>query len=239
MRKRVLTTLISIAATVAVTRPAYCAPTADAGSNQQFSLSAQMTQRPQLSRSDVDSATPVKMAPAQPPGSALSYANFPKPTAFAKSPKTPADSPASSAGQSPVDSAQAALLEKNVDWSGWVAQLADRWYYILHQYENGADLQFITQRAALFEFTCYPNGQIGGLTLKQSSGNTIYDHLQMVALMQATPLPPFPAGTKRTSITLLQGWESHVKEPGESDYIPGSFGKNFPMEKVREWVKAR
>jgi hypothetical protein len=72
--------------------------------------------------------------------------------------------------------------------------------------------------------------------LRQSSGNVIYDHLQMLALVQTAPLPQFPAGTKRHSITLILGWESHIKQPGEEDYTPGSFGKNFPLEKVREWV---
>ncbi len=239
MRHQLFLGLISVFTAAATTLPGSCAPSAEGGTSQQFSLSAQMTERPQLSRSDVDNNAVVKIAPTQPPRATLTYADVAKPPAFAKPPKT-ATSPAQpSGGDAPLDGAQVAMLEKNVNWSGWVSQLADRWYYVLHQFENGADMQFITQRPALFEFTCYANGQIGNVSLRQSSGNIIYDHLQMIALMQATPLAPFPQGTKRTSITLLQGWESHVKQPGESDYVPGSFGKNFPMEKVREWVKAR
>ena len=152
----------------------------------------------------------------------------------------PAFNNESASPQSTSDSDPRSFLkEKNVDWSGWVSQLADRWYYVLRSHEESAGVQFITQRAALFEFTCYADGRIGNLTLKQSSGNEIYDHMQVVALMQTAPLPPFPAGTKRTSITLLQGWESHIKRTGEQDYIPGSFGRNFPSERVREWSTAK
>ncbi len=129
--------------------------------------------------------------------------------------------------------------EYNVDWASWLAKVADRWFFILDQYERQTRTHYVTQQPALFRFTCYNNGQIANVTMKQSSGNVAYDRLQMVALMQSMPVPPFPMGTQRQSITLVQGWESHVRQAGESDYIPGSFGRGFPMEKVTQWYKVR
>ncbi len=129
------------------------------------------------------------------------------------------------------------LREYNVDWASWIAKLADRWYFVLRSFEQAGGMQFVTQGPALFQFTCYENGTIGNIIMKQSSGNPIYDRLQVLALMQAMPIPPFPNGTHRQTITLVQGWESHLRQAGETEYIPGSFGKGFPMEKVREWVR--
>ena len=134
---------------------------------------------------------------------------------------------------------QALLKEYNVNWSGWISVLADRWYFVLTQYENGIGARFVTERPALIEFTCHEDGSISDIYLKQTSGVPVYDRLQMIALSQVAPLPAFPQGTKRRQITLVQGWESHERKQGESDFKPGSFGKSFPMEKVSEWVKPR
>ncbi|HEY9759806.1 MAG TPA: TonB C-terminal domain-containing protein [Oculatellaceae cyanobacterium] len=128
-------------------------------------------------------------------------------------------------------------VEYNVDWASWLSKVADRWFFILDQYERQSGTHYVTRQPALFRFTCYNNGQIANVMMKQSSGNDIYDRMQMVALMQSMPVPPFPAGTRRQTITLVQGWESHVRQAGESDYVPGSFGRGFPMEKVTQWVK--
>ena len=127
--------------------------------------------------------------------------------------------------------------EYNVDWAGWISRFADRWFFVLKQCEMSQNAHFVTVRPALFQFTCYNNGTVANVVLKQSSGNVAYDRLQVIALMQAMPAPPFPAGTHRQTITLVQGWESHVRQAGESDFIPGSFGRGFPMEKVKEWVQ--
>ncbi|HEY9776044.1 MAG TPA: hypothetical protein V6C81_19935 [Planktothrix sp.] len=240
MPKRRLTGLSLIAASVLITAPAFAGSAVTEGTpapaaKKSFSLSAQMTDRPQLSRTEIDSGAiaPIK----QPASPAISYlgqsqaAQF-RPPAARTTAATPPSGP-------PVDAAHASLLERNVDWSGWVSKEADRWYYMLRTFENGLNAQFVTERAALFQFTCYDDGRISNVMLRQSSGNVIYDHLQMLALMQTAPLLQFPAGTKRHSITLILGWESHIKQAGEDDYTPGSFGKNFPMEKVREWVKKK
>lgn len=194
-----------------------------------FQLSAQMNERPQLSRQQLDPGS-MKLAPT-PPAATLSYAPPPKAVA-------PLREQSPSAAPDDADP-RSFLKERNVPWASWVGQVADRWYYILRSHEESAGVQFVTQRAALFEFTCYADGRIGNISLKQSSGNEIYDHMQVIALLQTAPLPPFPAGTKRSSITLIQGWESHLRQTGEQDYVPGSFGRNFPSERVQEWGTAR
>ncbi len=210
----------------------------DAQGAQPFALSARLNQLPQLSRSEIDSNATTSIAPARGNSPAISYAPG-LPIGVGVAPHAAAPLSARIEQTTQDDRPGAFLTERNVDWSKWVSKFADRWFYVLRLYEDGAHAEFLTQRAALIEFTCYANGQLGNIRLKQSSGNLIYDRLQVIALMQTVPLLPFPPGTKRTSITLLQGWESHVQKPGESTYVPGSFGKNFPTEKVREWVMER
>ncbi|HEY9786874.1 MAG TPA: TonB C-terminal domain-containing protein [Candidatus Obscuribacterales bacterium] len=131
------------------------------------------------------------------------------------------------------------LEEYNVDWSGWISAMTSRWLANLKLLEAQVNTQFITDRPALIQFTCYPSGQIGNIALRQSSGVDTYDRLQMLALSQVVPLPPFPAGTKCSTITLVTGWESHAKRPGESEFDPIKFGRGFPMEKVEQWVRPR
>jgi len=183
--------------------------------HQAFQLKAALTDKVQLSRAELES--PVSLVPR---------------TAMAAVPVNPVYN------RAPEEPDRSYLQEYSVDWRGWMATFADRWYYLLRVHEEEFNDEFVTVRPALFQFTLYSNGRIGNVFLRQSSGNPVYDHLQMVALMEAAPLPPFPAGTKRTNISLVQGWESHVKQPGESGYVPGSFGGGFPMEKVKQWVKA-
>jgi hypothetical protein len=131
------------------------------------------------------------------------------------------------------------MQEYNVDWSHWVSAHADRWYYMLKTAETMLGLQFVTARPAMIQYTCYADGTIGNVILKQSSGVPAYDRLQLETLLATQPLQPFPAGTHRDSITLCQGWESHPKQPGEADFQPGSFGKDFPAERVRQWRDQR
>ncbi len=201
-------------------------------SNQLYKLKAMTTNQSRLSRSEVDSSALGALAPKQaPPPPQMAFAA----TAETSVPAIPASVPA----DNPDVIDKSYLQEYAVDWSGWIARLADRWYYVLRMSEEVVGNEFVTARPALIQFTCYSNGQIGNMSLKQTSGNPAYDRLQMIALMQAAPLPAFPQGTHRTSITLVQGWESHIKQAGEQDFVPGSFGKGFPMEKVKQWIKAK
>lgn len=196
-------------------------------SNQLYKLKAMTTSQSRLSRSEVDTSNLGALAPKQAPPQ----------MAFAGSAETSVPAMAIQPEKSEPDKSY--LQEYAVDWSGWIAKLADRWYYVLRMNEEVVGNEFVTARPALIQFTCYNNGQIGNMFLKQSSGNPAYDRLQMIALMQAAPLHAFPQGTQRTSITLVQGWESHIKQAGEQDFVPGSFGKGFPMEKVKQWIKEK
>lgn len=142
------------------------------------------------------------------------------------------------ANQIQDDTPGAFMNEYNVDWSHWVSTEADKWFYILRSAETGFGVRFDCPRPALIQFTCYADGTIGNIILRQSSGVPVYDQLQIEALKATMPTNPFPRGTVRSSITLVQGWESHKKRDGEADFQPGSFGQDFPAERVRQWLKA-
>lgn len=196
--------------------------------NQLYKLKAMTTSQSRLSRSEVDTSNLGALAPKQAPPQ-MAFAGAAEQTSVPAI-TIPADNP---------EPDRSYMQEYSVDWSGWIAKLADRWYYVLRMSEEVVGNEFVTARPALIQFTCYRNGQIGNMFLKQSSGNPAYDRLQMIALMQTAPLHAFPQGTQRNSITLVQGWESHIKQAGEQDFVPGSFGKGFPMEKVKQWIKAK
>ena len=215
---------------------------AETSQTRKFELSVTAVGKSQLSRAEVDpmaigmgslaSRTP-QVSPVP-----IDNSNLGAPINRAPQGMVPMSSPL--AGKVQQDDTPGAFMhEYNVDWSTWVSSLADRWFYVLRNCEHGFGVQFMTPRPALIQFTCYADGTIGNVFLKQSSGVPIYDQLQMTTLMQVVPNAPFPQGTKRTSITLIQGWESHQKRTGESDFQPGSFGKDFPAERVRQWVAGR
>jgi hypothetical protein len=200
-----------------------------AAADGKFQLSATMNSKAQLSRGEMDkNALGMGSLAAPRPvqrGEAL-IANAP-PRAIPKQTQQNDDVPGSF------------MQEYNVDWSHWVSAQADRWFYILRYSEEALGIRFDTPRPALIQFTCYADGSIGNLVLKQSSGVPAYDRLQVEALLATMPTMPFPKGTVRKSITLCQGWESHKKRPGESDFQPGSFGRDFPLERVRQWLQGR
>jgi len=127
--------------------------------------------------------------------------------------------------------------EIGVDWSKWVGTLADRWFQSLKNMEFRSNKVFRTARPALIRFTCYRNGTISNVTLKQTCGIPAYDQMQIESLKRCTPLPAFPEGSIRMSYTLMQGWECHPREAGETDFKPGSYGANFPVEKVPAHAK--
>ncbi len=131
------------------------------------------------------------------------------------------------------------MEEYGVDWSKWVSRVVDQWFVKLQQLEGNSGLQFHTQGPALLKFTAYPDGHIEILGLKRSSGVPMYDQMQADALVQSQPLPAFPRGTKKTSYTLVQGWDSHPKQENEQDFQLGSYKGNLPMEKIRQWIPGR
>jgi hypothetical protein len=92
--------------------------------------------------------------------------------------------------------------------------------------------KWTTVRPAQIQFTCHRDGHIGGILLHQSCGNKAYDQMQIEALKRCQPLHPFPEGSRKMVYRLIQGWEAHPRKAGETDYQPGSYGKNFPVERV-------
>lgn len=141
--------------------------------------------------------------------------------------------------QNDDDRPNAFLEEYQVNWGPWMGDMASRWHSILKDAELVLGWQFHTPRPALIQFTCYADGRIGNVVLRQSSGIPVYDKLQLASLMETAPLAPFPPGTARKSVTLIQGWESHPKRPGEEDFQAGSFASRIPQEKVSRWVSSR
>jgi len=131
------------------------------------------------------------------------------------------------------------LDEYQVNWAPWMQHLAGEWHGILKEAEGCLNAQFQTARPALIQFTCYADGRIGNVVLRQSSGVPVYDRLQIAALMEAAPLPPFPQGTAKRQITLMQGWESHIQQPGEADFDARNYVSRFPQEKVKRWVSSQ
>jgi hypothetical protein len=221
----IVCTLIS--ASAATVARAETAPS-QAANNDRFHLQATYTSGSQLSRTEIDKSSlgmGSLAAPRQPQRGAALIATAPPRQA------TPPN-------QLQDDEPGAFMNEYNVDWSHWVSSEADKWFYILRSAETGLGIRFDCPRPALIQFTCYADGTIGNIILRQSSGVPVYDHLQIEALRATMPTAPFPPGTVRRSITLIQGWESHKKRDGENDFQPGSFGKDFPAERVRQWLKA-
>jgi TonB family protein len=195
---------------------------------ERFQLSATMSNSGQLSRAEIDKSS-LGMG-------SLPTARQPQRGAPLIATAPPRNVPPTNLKQD--DTPGAFMQEYNIDWSSWVGTEADHWFYILRSAETGLGIRFDCPRAALIQFTCYADGSIGNIILKQSSGVPAYDQLQIEALRATQPTAPFPPGTVRKSITLIQGWESHKKKPGELDFQPGSFGKNFPAEVVRQWLQA-
>lgn len=216
----------------------------DATSNKRFELSAMMNAKPQLSRTEVDPGAvgmgsyPMSQPQQQQP-SPQQYQQMQQQggiNQLAAMAMQTRNAGVQTQAEPPQDDTPGAFLnEYNIDWSRWVGVVADRWFYVLRNSEYALGVQFVTARPALIQFTCYADGSIGNIMLKQTSGVAAYDRLQVASLMRAVPTPPFPPGTKRRSITLVQGWESHPRRNGESDFQPGSFGKDFPLERVRKW----
>lgn len=248
--------LILLAALFSLTAQGSLAAQDTSADRRPFHLKAIMEDMPQLSRDELGlpqtskpahSSQPIDVSTLPLSGQVEDLANLtgmlPPPISRAASP-FPEDGSGSQpdrlpqSAQTPDDS-EMSVEEYGVDWRPWVSKLADKWFFVLKRMEERSGYNFHTARPALIHFTCYNNGQIGNVYLKQSSGVPVYDQMQIHALLQCMPLHAFPKGTKRTTFTLVQGWESHPRRPGEEDYRPGSFNGNTPMEIVRQWMKIR
>jgi outer membrane biosynthesis protein TonB len=205
-----------------------------------FDLNASVTDGLQLSRQGLNSNSakdaPVEQALPAPQPTAVAAAMPPIPGAEgAFSAPRGGQGGQSDQGASGALKSGTSLTEFGVDWSTWMSQVADRWYFQLRRMEAQSPYEFYTDGPAQIEFTCYPNGQVSNVILRRSCGVPMYDRMQIEALLSTVPMPPFPRGTQRSSYTLCQGWEAHARHLGEGDYQPGSFGHDTPMERVQKW----
>ena len=243
--------------------PAALSAQESAFNSKPFQLKATVDEMPQLSRDGLDRGltrdssrgrtgsagdNPLEAVPLT--GSVEELGEFPGGNSVPPSPRQEfqAAPPANNGGggqmadppkQQQADEPNGSMMEYGVDWATWVSKLADRWFFALKKLEDQSGLQFHTVRPALIHFTCYPDGQIGNVYLKQSCGIPLYDQLQVQALAQIMPVHKFPKGTKRDHFTLVQGWEAHPRQAGEEDFKPGSFGHDTPMEVVKQWMNLR
>src|SRR5262249_19655749 len=122
------------------------------------------------------------------------------------------------------------LKEYDVAWEPWRHKLNKRWLDQLQKLETASSYYFVTPEDAHVVFTCSSDGKISNVYLNGSCGVGPYDQLQIQALINSMPVPPFPKGTQRTTITLSEGWGSHPNEKNFND-VSRKLGK----ERVRKW----
>lgn len=103
------------------------------------------------------------------------------------------------------DISQIKFQEYYVDWSLWMSEVGDRWSTVFNSgYAAG---KFHTDGPAFVQFTCKADGSISEIALAKSSGDMMCDRSQMEALVNCMPLPAFPVGSARKTVTLLYVWE--------------------------------
>ncbi len=103
------------------------------------------------------------------------------------------------------DLSQIKFQEYYVDWSTWMSEVGNRWSVVFNSAYN--DGKFRTEGAAFVQFTCRRDGTISDISMEKSSGDTLCDRGQMEALVNCMPLPAFPIGSAKDSVTMLYVWE--------------------------------
>lgn len=103
------------------------------------------------------------------------------------------------------DIAQIKFQEYYVDWSGWMSEVGDRWSTVFNATARGG--KFRTDGPTLIQFTCKSDGTISEIGLARSSGDIVCDENQIRSLVNCMPLPAFPIGSRKQTITMLYVWE--------------------------------
>lgn len=216
---------------------------------ERFELNAQIDERPQLSRDEltapgIDNGAPLSTGISQDamPGALPMPEIAPEPNMSFPLNATTQDTPPHESTPFPLsasnqaENTQVAMAEYGVDWSAWISRLADLWFFNLKKLTDKSAYEFHISTPARIRFTCWPNGRITDISVKRSSGVPLYDQLQIEAL-QRTKSPPFPAGTQKTSNTLVLGWDSHPRQSRrEQTFTPGSFDPGVTLEKIKQWI---
>lgn len=103
------------------------------------------------------------------------------------------------------DISQIKFQEYYVDWSLWMSEVGTRWSTVFNAaFDNG---KFHTDGPAFVQFTCKSDGTISDIGLAKSSGDALCDRGQIEALVNCMPLPAFPVGSRKQSVTMLYVWE--------------------------------
>lgn len=130
------------------------------------------------------------------------------------------------------DLATISFQEYSVDWSDWLHKMTNSWTTAMNSTVKHAGIH--PSGPMFVEFTCNRDGTIGDVFIDRSSGDKLCDALQIGTLLRSTPLPAFPAQSKKHSITLLCIWsyptDTHIasanKRAGQRPVIRVSISGN-------------
>lgn len=109
------------------------------------------------------------------------------------------------------DISQIKFSEYYVDWSAWMNEVGNRWSTVFNAAYNTG--KFRTNGPAFIQFTCKQDGTITAIGLSRSSGDMLCDRSQIEALANCMPLPSFPVGSQKKTITVLYVWEYGGQKP--------------------------
>jgi TonB family protein len=103
------------------------------------------------------------------------------------------------------DISQIKFQEYYVDWSLWMDEVGSRWSAVFNSAYNRG--KFHADGLAFVQFTCKADGSITEVSLEKSSGDPMCDRSQIEALVNCMPLPAFPVGSAKKSVTMMYVWE--------------------------------
>jgi TonB family protein len=103
------------------------------------------------------------------------------------------------------DISQIKFQEYYVDWTLWMSEVGERWTTVFNAGYNSG--RFHTDGPAFVQFTCKADGSISEIALAKSSGDSMCDRGQIEALVNCMPLPAFPIGSAKKTVTLMYVWE--------------------------------
>jgi TonB C terminal len=102
------------------------------------------------------------------------------------------------------DLATISFQEYTADWDQWLSQVTTTWTQAMN---SSCPAGAVKPSGPMFvEFTCNRDGSVKEVLIDRSSGDRLCDAMQISSLLKASPLPPFPAESRKSDITLLCIW---------------------------------